>query len=300
MVFFLGALTFFVCSVLGAVHAVSVAAAQTENRPVIVLDAGHGGEDGGAVGVNGVEEKTVNLAIALFVREKLEAAGYPVKMIREVDTAVGDTTLSTLNERKRSDILYRTQIVNETENCIFVSIHQNFFEQSQYSGAQMFYSPANADSERFASILQNLFVKNLQPDNMRETKLCGKELASTSYAFGTLLRMGVHLSYGTDCPVEDCNPFPNIYMAVTRKDRQGRPAGGFYPGECVDVETAIDAYTKESAYAEFQEDVKGRLKPGYYADMVLLDRDIFTVDPMEIKDILPVMTVVGGKVVYQR
>lgn len=56
----------------------------------------------------------------------------------------------------------------------------------------------------------------------------------------------------------------------------------------------------ESAYAEFQEDVKGRLKPGYYADMILLDRDIFTVDPMEIKDILPVMTVVGGKVVYQR
>ncbi|WP_417075312.1 N-acetylmuramoyl-L-alanine amidase family protein, partial [Hominenteromicrobium sp.] len=94
---------------MGAVHAVSVAAAQTENRPVIVLDAGHGGEDGGAVGVNGVEEKTVNLAIALFVREKLEAAGYPVKMIRETDTAVGDTTLSTLNERKRSDILYRTQ-----------------------------------------------------------------------------------------------------------------------------------------------------------------------------------------------
>ena len=66
------------------------------------------------------------------------------------------------------------------------------------------------------------------------------------------------------------------------------------------METAIDAYTMESAYAEFQEDVKGRLKPGYYADMVLLDRDIFTVDPMEIKDILPVMTVVGGKVVYQR
>ena len=131
-------------------------------------------------------------------------------------------------------------------------------------------------------------------------KLCGKELASTSYAFGTLLRMGVHLSYGTDCPVEDCNPFPNIYIAVTRKDRQGRPAGGFYPGECVDVETAIDAYTMESAYAEFQEDVKGRLQPGYYADMVLLDRDIFTVDPMEIKDILPVMTIVGGKVVYQR
>ncbi|MEE0515947.1 MAG: amidohydrolase family protein, partial [Emergencia sp.] len=130
--------------------------------------------------------------------------------------------------------------------------------------------------------------------------LCGKELASTSYAFGTLMRKGAHVSYGTDCPVESYNPFENIYMAVTRKDRAGRPEGGFYPAECVDVESAVDAYTIESAYAEFMEDKKGRIKEGYYADMVLLDRDIFTVDPMEIKEILPVMTMVGGKVVFER
>lgn len=131
-------------------------------------------------------------------------------------------------------------------------------------------------------------------------KLCGSELASTSYNFGTLLREGAHLSYGTDCPVEDCNPFDNLYMAVTRKDRSGNPEGGFFPSECVDVETAIDAYTLESARNEFQEDRKGRLKPGYYADLVVLDRDIFTVDPMEIREILPVMTMVGGKIVYTR
>ncbi len=131
-------------------------------------------------------------------------------------------------------------------------------------------------------------------------ELCGKELASTSYAFGSLIRKGVHLSYSTDCPVEDCNPFPNIYMAVTRKNKQGEPEDGFYPGECVDVETAIDAYTTESAYAEFMEDRKGRIKKGYYADLVLLDRDIFAVDPMEIKDILPVMTMVGGKIVFEK
>lgn len=130
--------------------------------------------------------------------------------------------------------------------------------------------------------------------------LCGKELASTSYAFGSLQRLGAHVSYGTDCPVEACNPFPNIYMAVTRKSREGKPEGGFYPSECVSVSDAIDAYTAGSAYAEFMEDRKGRIKAGYYADLVLLDRDIFTVDPMEIKDIQPEMTMVGGKIVYRR
>ena len=130
--------------------------------------------------------------------------------------------------------------------------------------------------------------------------LCGKELASTSYAWGTLQRNGAHIAYGTDCPVESCNPFPNIYMAVTRKDRSGKPEGGFYPNECVTVQDAIDAYTVGSAYMEFAEDHKGRIKKGYYADMVLLDKDIFTIDPMEIKDMLPVMTMVGGKIVYDR
>lgn len=129
---------------------------------------------------------------------------------------------------------------------------------------------------------------------------CGKELSSTSYAFGSLHRKGAHVSYSTDCPVESCNPFPNIYMAVTRKDRAGNPDGGFYPKECVDVSTAIDAYTLESAYNEFMEDKKGRIRRNYYADMVLLDEDIFTVDHMKIKDIKPLMTVVGGKIMYCR
>lgn len=125
-------------------------------------------------------------------------------------------------------------------------------------------------------------------------------LISTSLNFGTMLRRGVHLSYGTDCPVEDCNPFLNLHQAINRRHQNGQPEGGFYPKECVDVETAIDAYTLESAYCEFQEDVKGRIKPGYYADLVVLDKDIFTCNPLEIKDILPVLTVVGGKTVYER
>jgi len=126
------------------------------------------------------------------------------------------------------------------------------------------------------------------------------ELTETCLAFGTLLKRGAHLSYGTDCPVEDCNPFWNLHQAVNRVDINNKPEGGFYPKECVDVETAIDAYTYESAYCEFMEDVKGRIKQGYYADMVMLDTDIFTCDPLTIKDILPVMTMVGGRVVYEK
>nr|WP_315024792.1 amidohydrolase [uncultured Aminipila sp.] len=129
---------------------------------------------------------------------------------------------------------------------------------------------------------------------------CGKELSSTSYAFKTLHDLGGHISYGTDCPVESCNPFPNLYSAVTRKDSKGNPPSGFYPKECVDIYTAIDAYTEGSAYAEFMENKKGRIKEGFYADIVVLDKDIFTVHPMEIRDILPELTIVGGKIVYNR
>lgn len=128
----------------------------------------------------------------------------------------------------------------------------------------------------------------------------GKELARTSYAFGTLKRSGVHISFGTDCPVEECAPLPNIYYAVTRCDKNGYPAGGFVPSEKIDIYDAVDCATIESAYMQFMEDRKGRIKKGYLADMVVLDKDIFTCDPMEIKDIGVDMTIVGGEVAYER
>lgn len=128
----------------------------------------------------------------------------------------------------------------------------------------------------------------------------GAELASTSYAFRTLEELGGPVAYSSDAPVENCNPFPNIYCAVTRQDKTGFPPEGLFPEERVDVETAIDAYTLGSAYAEFAEQVKGRIKPGYYADLVVLDRDIFTCAPREIMDILPVLTMVGGKIAFKQ
>ena len=129
---------------------------------------------------------------------------------------------------------------------------------------------------------------------------CGRELASTSYAFETLRRLGGHVSYGTDAPVESCNPFPNLYSAVTRKDKDGYPKDGFFPQECVGICDAVDAYTLESAYAEFAEGFKGRIRPGYLADFTVLSDDIFTIEPDGIRDIAAEMTVVGGEIVYRR
>lgn len=126
----------------------------------------------------------------------------------------------------------------------------------------------------------------------------GDELAKTSYAFNTMRRLGIHASYGTDCPVEDLNPLECICCAVTRRNLRGEPEEGFEMNEAVDVSAAVDAYTTESAYVSFEENVKGRLLPGFYADLAVLTDDIFAIDPMRIKDVGVVATMAGGRWVH--
>jgi predicted amidohydrolase YtcJ len=128
----------------------------------------------------------------------------------------------------------------------------------------------------------------------------GKELALTSYALATMKRLSIKAAYGTDSPVESMNPIECIDCAVNRHDvANGYPPEGFCPGECVDVFTAVDAYTAGSAYAEFAEDTKGRIKPGFFADMTLLDKDIFTIPKKEIRTARVLWTMVGGKMAYR-
>lgn len=127
----------------------------------------------------------------------------------------------------------------------------------------------------------------------------GKQLASTSYAFNSLYKLGASISLGTDAPVEDCNPFPNIYCAVNRMGMDGNPSSGFNPDEKMELDDAIDAYTIGSAFNEFKEEFKGRLMPGFVADLIVLDRDIFSIDPLEIKDIKVEKTMIDGEFVFQ-
>lgn len=143
--------------------------------PVIVLDAGHGGFDGGAV-VGSVVEKDINLAISLRLRDLMRVCGYHVSMTREADVSTADSETGTTRSRKVSDIHNRLKLLESHANAVFLSIHQNKFQQSRYYGAQVFYSPNHPDSAVLAQTLQDQFRLLLQPENTREIKRAGSEL----------------------------------------------------------------------------------------------------------------------------
>lgn len=150
--------------------------AGSASSPVIVLDAGHGGIDGGCSSADGVPEKGINLAILLDLRDLLRISGYEVIVTRDTDRSIHDKGIEGIANQKSSDMDNRLEILNAPEHAVCISIHQNQFTDPQYSGAQMFYSDTNAQSESLAQALQSQFRTLLQPDNDREIKLCGKEL----------------------------------------------------------------------------------------------------------------------------
>lgn len=124
------------------------------------------------------------------------------------------------------------------------------------------------------------------------------ERGANSYAFRSLLAAGATLAFGSDAPVASPNPWWGIHAAVTRQRRHGSPAGGWYPGQRLSVAEAVHAYTLGPAAAIAQAHQQGRIAPGYLADLIVLDRDIFQCDPADIAETKVVITIVGGKIVH--
>jgi predicted amidohydrolase YtcJ len=153
-------------------------------------------------------------------------------------------------------------------------------------------------------------VAEMQPyhtsDDMRwmEERI-GHERSRGAYAFRRIWDSGAVLSFGSDSPGTNAsryylNPMLGLYAAVTRKTLSGQPEGGWFPQEKITIEEAIQAYTLNTAYAAFEEDIKGSLEVDKLADFVVLSDNLLTMDPDAIKDVLVLTTVVGGKVVYER
>lgn len=150
--------------------AITVAAENTPltNRKTVIIDAGHGGEDGGATSCTGALESQINLEIAQRLNDLLHLLGIDTVMIRNTDTSIY-TQGNTIAAKKVSDLKERVRIVNETDNALLVSIHQNNFSDSQYSGAQVFYAPTDGSAD-FAKQIQSLLIENLNPGSNRQVK----------------------------------------------------------------------------------------------------------------------------------
>ncbi len=136
-------------------------------RPVFVIDAGHGGEDGGTTGLAGTGESQVNLAIARRLNALLRLMGYDTIMTRTEDVSL-HTGGDTIRSRKQSDLRRRVEIANGQPSCLFISIHQNHFPDSRYSGPQVFHTDG---SENLARELQSALNRVLAPTSRRTAKL---------------------------------------------------------------------------------------------------------------------------------
>ncbi len=157
-----------------------------------------------------------------------------------------------------------------------------------------------ADISRFGrlGLVASVQPYHLVDDGRWAERKIGLERARTTYAFESLRRAGATLAFGSDWTVAPLSPVLGIHAAVTRRTLDGKMPGGWIPEEKVSVEEAVRAYTINGAYVEFAKAAKGSIQAGKLADMVVLDRDIFTIPPEEIAAVKVALTVFDGKIVH--
>lgn len=158
----------FLAAIIGSMSITALTVAPAAPRRCVIIDAGHGGEDGGATAHNGVHESNINLELALRLQDIMRFLGMKTLMIRTDDISVY-TEGTTIAAKKVSDLKERVRIVNSLENPILISIHQNHFAESKYSGAQVFY-PNTGGSKVLAGQLQNALISTVNPGSNRQCK----------------------------------------------------------------------------------------------------------------------------------
>ncbi len=149
---------------------------QLNEKALVIIDAGHGGIDGGTQTSDGVLEKDINLSIAKKVAILCELHSVDYIMTRTDENSLADESADSIRQKKISDTKNRLKIIEDNPQALFLSIHQNYFTQSKYKGAQVFYSPNNPLSLDFAETMQNQIVELLQPQNNRIAKKTGTDI----------------------------------------------------------------------------------------------------------------------------
>ena len=222
--------------------------------------------------------------------DEMYPEGVMLKRVMEADRAGLQIMIHAIGDRANDMIL---SIYEQVERENGARDRRFRIEHAQHLRAQ--------DIPRFA---RDRVIASMQPyhaidDGRWADKRIGKERAKTTYAFRSLLDAGATLAFGTDWTVAPLDPMLTIYAAVTRRTLDGKNANGWVPEQKISVEETVRAYTVGSAYAEFQDQVKGSITPGKLADLVILSRDIFRIDPKEIEKVRVELTMVDGRVVYE-
>ncbi len=222
--------------------------------------------------------------------DEMYPEGSMLKRVREADRAGLQILIHAIGDRANDLIL---SIFEQVERENGARDRRFRIEHAQHIRSQ--------DIPRFA---RDQVIASMQPyhaidDGRWAEKRIGKERARTTYAFRSLIDSGATLAFGTDWTVAPLNPLLSIYAAVTRRTLDGKNSKGWVPEQKISVEETVRAYTVGSAYAEFQEGVKGSITTGKLADLVILSRDIFKIDPKDIENVKVVMTIVDGRVAYE-
>lgn len=172
----------------------------------IVLDCGHGGPDGGAVGADGTAEKDINLALGFQIKELLEMNGYHVVMTRTKDAFICDDHTASLREQNVSDLHNRLSIAQQYANSVFISLHMNNFGQTQYWGSQLFYGPKNENSLSLAECIRERLLANVQEGNQRPIK----EMDKSVYIIYNAPNPALLLECGFMSNVQELNKFKTV------------------------------------------------------------------------------------------
>jgi predicted amidohydrolase YtcJ len=269
-----------------------------------LADAGILANFGGAMlhigALKGFADGSLGSTTALFFDPYLDAPN-----TSGLQMAAGQTLLQQIADADRAGLQVAVHAIGDKANHTVLNL---FDEAATKNGArdrrfriEHAQHLRRDDIARFAKLG---VIASMQPyhaidDGRWAEKRIGPERAKGTYAFRSLLDAGAVLAFGSDWDVAPMDPVVAIYAAVTRRTLDGKHPGGWVPEQNITVAEALRAYTWGSAYASFEEKIKGTIEPGKLADLAVLARDILTIDPVEIEKVKVALTVVDGKIVYR-
>lgn len=268
------------------------------------LRASFGGDKLKIGGLKGFADGSLGSTTALFFEPYLDApntSGLPSdEMFPE------SRMLDNILKADRVGLQIAVHAIGDRANNTILGMYEEVAKQNGVRDRRFRIEHAQhltrADIQRFARLG---VIASMQPyhaidDGRWAEKRIGPERARGTYAFRSLLDAGAILAFGSDWFVAPMEPLVGIYAAATRRTLDGKRPGGWVPEEKITVAEAVRAYTLGSAYASFEEKIKGSIEVGKLADLAVLSADIFTINPVEIEKAKVVMTVFDGRVIYER